>query len=179
MTKRFCILILLVALPLFASVATAAESKPVFPSWSEQINTSKRFAVLAAFDNAAVLDNETGLVWERVPDTTARDFYIAHNHCNNLNVGNRKGWRLPAIQELASLIDPTNPGGNPDLPVAHPFTVLSSSYWSGTTFAGIVSGAWFVSFSDGEVGSDFNGNPNFVWCVRGGQGVDPHSPPAG
>jgi hypothetical protein len=51
--------------------------------------------------------------------------------------------------------------------------VQSSIYWSATTDAGNTSFAWGVGFSDGSVfnrNKSFNG---FVWCVRGGQGVNP------
>jgi hypothetical protein len=37
-------------------------------SWDKRIdNASARFQVLADFDDEAVVDKETGLVWERVP----------------------------------------------------------------------------------------------------------------
>ena len=38
-------------------------------NWSVQINNN-RFRVLTQFGNAAVLDQETGLVWERTPSAT-------------------------------------------------------------------------------------------------------------
>ncbi len=49
----------------------------------------------------------------------------------------------------------------------------SGHYWSATTTAADSSGAWFVKFNDGFVGSFNKPTPLFVWCVRGGQGVDP------
>ena len=58
-------LIAMVTVVLFAPLVVAAGTKPAFPSWSQQINTTKRFTVLTAFGSAAVLDNETGLVWEQ------------------------------------------------------------------------------------------------------------------
>jgi hypothetical protein len=44
------------------------------PTWSEQLRCDTdshcpRFTVLPKFDNAAVLDNETGRVWEQSPST--------------------------------------------------------------------------------------------------------------
>jgi hypothetical protein len=87
-------------------------------------------------------------------------------------VGNRKGWRLPTIQELASLVDPTQ--SNPALPAGHPFSNVQSSsfYWSATTFAFDASGVWVERFNDGGVGPSNKSNDYFVWFVRGGQGVD-------
>jgi hypothetical protein len=175
MKKLYFVLIALGVLALVASVAEAAAAKPAFPSWSQQNNTHKRFTVLAAFGGAAVLDTETGLVWEQSPSTGTFIWSIAQIHCNQLTTGGRFGWRLPTIQELASLIDPNNPGGNPDLPPGHPFSnVQSSGYWSATTLAGNTSRAWGVVFSSGSVlDIGDKGLDEFVWCVRGGQGVDP------
>jgi len=87
-------------------------------------------------------------------------------------MGNRKGWRLPTIQELASLVDSTR--SNPALPAGHPFSnVQSFYYWSATTNAADASGAWGVFFGDGSVLPLTKSSTIRAWCVRGGQGVDP------
>ena len=99
--------------------------------------------------------------------------------CNLKTVGNRKGWRLPTVHELASLIDPSNPAGNPDLPAGTAFfsNVQSSIYWSATTDAGDSAKAWEVNFFFGNLAggpeSEAKNLTNYVWCVRGGLGADP------
>ena len=52
-------------------------------------------------------------------------------------MGGRGGWRLPAFNELSSLVDPTVQNvGVPQLPPGHPFQqVQPVSYWSDTQFA--------------------------------------------
>lgn len=174
MKKVYSVLIALGVLTLVASEAGAAEAKPAYPSWSKQINTANRFTVLKAFGGAAVLDNETGLVWEQSPSASTPTWLDAQIHCTILTVGNRKGWRLSTIQELASLVDP-NAAGAPFLPAGHPFTNVQSSfnyYWSATTTARNTSLAWVVDFNTGIVGDVDKSNNHFAWCVRGGQGVD-------
>jgi hypothetical protein len=144
------------------------------PPWGEPIqDASIRFVVLASYNNQAVYDNETGLVWEQSPSTTvAQNWWNAQSACNTNAVGNRKGWRLPTVQELASLIDPN--AVNPALPAGHPFTgVQSNSYWSASTAsAAPTASAWSVVFDSGNALVD-KPRPSLVWCVRGGQGVDP------
>lgn len=139
-------------------------------SWSEKITkASQRFKTV--FGGAAVLDKETGLVWEKSPDTTQRTWSDAVAYAYNKNVGGRKGWRLPTVEELASLVDPKR--SNPALPSGHPFTkVQSDSYWSSTTYAGNTSNAWDVDFNDGGVNGADKSYDNYVWCVRGGHGHD-------
>ncbi len=135
-------------------------------------SNSSRFTCVMG--GAAVRDNETGLVWEQSPSTTPQTWENAQIQCNRKTVGKRKGWRLSTIQELASLIDPTQ--SNPTLPAGHPFSNVQSLYWSATTFAANASIAWFVGFVDGDVnGFDkaITATTFFAWCVRGGQGVDP------
>ena len=138
--------------------------------------TSSRFTCVMG--GAAVRDNETGLVWERLPlpNTGTITWSEAQSHCNTLTLGNRKGWRQPTLQELASLVDgdPANTS-SPRLPAGHPFSnVHSAGYWSATTsVAALTSSAWFVNFFGGDPSFDSKSNANFAWCVRGGQGVDP------
>lgn len=110
-------------------------------------------------------------MWERVPDMSTMDWYDAILYSYQRYLGGRMGWRLPTVEELASLVDPNE--GPPTLPKDHPFiNVQSSSYWSSTTFAEATTDAWRVDFSNGVV-SDGNKSANrYVWCVRGGQGHD-------
>ena len=43
-------------------------------NWDKNVPTASRFTVLAEFNNEAVRDNNTGLVWERAPDGTTRSW---------------------------------------------------------------------------------------------------------
>ena len=134
---------------------------------------AQRFVVLAAFNNAAVRDNETGLVWEQSPRTETEDWPNARLGCARKFVGNRLGWRLPSIPELASLLDPSVADPGPTLPAGHPFTgVQPALYWSATTGANDPEYAWVVSFSHGYVASGFKARNRQVWCVRGGMNTD-------
>jgi hypothetical protein len=144
------------------------------PSWDQTLPASTRFIVLTNMNNEAVLDRETGLVWQQSPSTAPDTWYNQSFNCINSNTGGRTGWRLPTIQELLSLVDRSQ--SNPSLPSGHPFTVQSSFYWSATTLAVSASLAWFVNFNNGVVGDLGNSSDNaqaLAWCVRGGSGIDP------
>jgi Protein of unknown function (DUF1566) len=151
------------------------------PAWSQLLQPANRF--LLVMNGAAVLDKETGLVWEQSPGDTNNSGTVDESdrlnwidgvsHCAKKTVGNRKGWRLPTVQELASLVDTVNT--NPSLPSGHPFTnVQSLVYWTASSgYNG--EPPWSIVFSNGTVthGALTGTGTTFVWCVRGGQGVDP------
>jgi hypothetical protein len=160
-------------------------------SWSKKLPCDSqancpRFEVLADFNNEAVLDKETGLVWEKSPSNLDWQGYwnSAKIFCNEKQTGGRLGWRLPTIQELASLVDAkvTSPG--PAIPPRSPIVnVQSYRYWSATTrdvrvdsTTGYIypTHGYGVDFSSGDVRDEgsISGESNRVWCVRGGQGVD-------
>jgi hypothetical protein len=150
------------------------------PTWDRQIEGRGRFQVLNRFSGEAVLDRETGLVWERVAGDTngdqvitipddELDWFAARFHCANKDIGNRKGWRLPAMYELLSLIDPSVPDA-PKLPDGHPFVDVQSpaNYWSATTNADNPANAWIMDFFGNTTPNGQKVTFAFVWCVRGG-----------
>ena len=118
----------------------------------------------------AVLDLETGLVWERTPVNDPQDWSIAVARCATIEVGNRLGWRLPTVQELATLVDTTQL--NPALPSGHPFiNVQNAIYWTATTNASSTDSAQAVSFVNGTVADIFKiFNAQNWWCVRAATG---------
>ena len=176
MKRLYGLLIAIAALGVLVPLAAAGEH-PV-QRWDQKIKATSRFEVLSDFGGAAVLDHETGLVWEQSLSLSNSNWLDAQTHCNRLTTGGRLGWQLPTLQELTSLVDPSVPFPGPTLPIGHPFTnVQSFSYWSATTSAGNASFAWIVGFN-GPVPAVFTadkiGIPIMasVWCVRGGHGVD-------
>ena len=140
----------------------------VTQNWDKKMPSISRFTILSAFGGAVVRDNETGLVWEKTLETTEMSWTDARAACADKDVGGRKGWRLPSMPELASLVDASvSPG--PTLPLDHPFTnVQLDGYWSATTNAGNPTGAWLVYFDSGKVLFGFKTIHFQAWCVRGG-----------
>ena len=178
MKRLYFSLIAMIAFVGFAALALADPGT----TWDQQINGHHRFKVLREFDGAAVLDKETGRVWEQSPSTDTFCWTAsascpgtglapdALSHCYQLEVGGRKGWRVPTIEELASLVDTSQPSLT--LPADHPFDVQATPHWSATTNASDASRAWAVGFSTGLVFNPVKTATREVWCVRGGQGID-------
>ena len=168
---------------------TAAEAIPL-ESWDQRITTPNRFELVLG--GGAVLDHETELVWERNPGATG-DWASAVDRCYRRTVGGlaqiggrlspgRKGWRLPTVEELASLVEPSQE--LPALPSGHPFEigkgVTALGFWTHTTSAADHDQAYVVNFGNGSVFTETkqasieNPLPNLgeAWCVRGGHGHD-------
>ena len=114
----------------------------------------------------AVLDKETGLVWQKRLGPFM-NWYEAITHCYDCTAGGRKGWRVPSMEELSSLIDPNQE--YPALPADHPFSNLQTFYWSATTNADDATQAWYVHFYQGSTNYRDKTFDAYVWCVRGGQ----------
>lgn len=125
---------------------------------------SSRFECI--WNNEAVLDHETGLVWERLV-SSGGPFNWAGSQCTFFAVAGEQGWRLPTLAELNSLVEEV--ADPPWLPPGHPFTNVhpTDPYWTSTkdedasartmSFDG---GAGAASLADGQARS---------WCVRGPQ----------
>lgn len=151
----------------------AAEPSDPFPTWDVRIaDPSKRFAprfVGLGGTVGAYLDRETGLVWAASPSEVLVDWNDAFLHCAALTVGGvsaRRGWRLPSIEELTTLL-PVPPS------LFHPFALIR--FWSTTGSPTDPSRVYTVSSDpDPEIAEKDKSTVDDVapWCVRGGRGFD-------
>ncbi|MBC8232956.1 DUF1566 domain-containing protein [bacterium] len=88
------------------------------PTWSQILPAPERFVLVMGGE--AVLDKETGLTWAKDANLAGtKTWQTAINYCFNLSLGGRKGWRLPTIEELASLVDTSQTDSA--LPSGHSF----------------------------------------------------------
>jgi hypothetical protein len=165
----------------------AGQDGPYYPvpSWDQTLRAAKRFVPVMPIDGLgpqAILDRETGLVWQRVPaEPRAFEWPVARFLCRTENTGGRQGWRLPSVEELSSLLDLLPGPAAPGLPSGHPFDLRATTpiFWSASVHDIDPSQAYAVMF----VGEDPTTVPgvrvfpkNFklrAWCVRGGQGDHP------
>jgi hypothetical protein len=129
---------------------------------------SPRFTAL---DAAVVRDARTGLEWTRRDHAEPLHWTAADQHCRALVAGERRGWRLPEVQELEALYDPgiATPCGGRSPCHLDPAIRLASPYvWSGTARG---EGArFYFDFAYGNAFSPGIG-PTLVrqvLCVRGG-----------
>lgn len=116
----------------------------------------------------AVLDKETGLVWDRYANRphSFDNNAVAHAICIGSVIGGRMGWRLPTISELQSLIDTTQ--SDPALPNGHPFRgVWNGYYWSSTMWPGAPDRFWTIHMCHGVAEHQGSSWSNYVWRVRG------------
>jgi len=126
------------------------------------------------WDTDTVTDHVTGLVWQRVVDSTGRTWpdggnystgrtwTDAGNYCTNLPLAGG-GWRLPTKNELLSIADyglfpAINQNAFPNTP--------PEGFWSSTVRECGSSGAWVVNFYGGGAYGHGVGDSSRVRCVR-------------
>ena len=138
-------------------------------SWSRIIDSPNRFKILPKFNNQAVLDRETGLVWQKIPDSRPLPYNLSVQDCYEIDTGGRKGWRLATIEEISSLIDPEQ--FDPALPENHPFfNVFRDNilFWSATNSAFDSRDAFTIKIDSGELNTADKKTFLTHWCVRTG-----------
>ena len=127
---------------------------------------------------AMVRDNVTGLIWEVKTDDgsihdrdnkytwqNAQDVFIAE--LNAQSFGGYSDWRLPIIKELSSIINSLV--YSPAIDSDYFLNIMSSGYWSSTTYADNLRHVWRVVFGYGLVDYYNKSDSYYVGAVRGGQ----------
>ena len=133
-----------------------------FTSWHQNLSVKERFEPV--LDGEAILDRETGLVWQRTPSQGPVEWEIAVGGCYNVWVGGRRGWRVPARYEMLTLSEKTSM--HQGLPVGHPFELPANDFWTANDHQGSL--AWVFHANSGNVSLQEEVLELYAWCVRGG-----------
>jgi len=118
--------------------------------------------------NGTILDNTTGLTWQK-GTTTTYTWTNALAYCNNNTPSlPGSGWRLPNAFELFSLVDFTV-STNAKINLTYFPSTPASSFWSATTYpyTGYQSNAMYVYFGGSSVYAVDKTSSYYVRCVRG------------
>lgn len=180
MPRMLSVVVLSVAISGLAATRTSAQTVsngPYYatPSWDQQIPCDTpancaRFIVLANWNDEAVLDRETGLVWQRDPSSVTVPWSLSVDAvCAIAITGGRAGWRLPTLPELSTL---TN--GLYYMAAGAPFPPdATGTYWTTTSSVSnpMTAAMWGILTPGGSgsvvSGSTAKSTPFRAWCVRG------------
>jgi hypothetical protein len=162
------------------TVLDAAVADREGPLWPLPDVTTSNYTI----DTDTVLDNTTGLRWQRAPAATDYTWENAKGYCAALTLGGLSGWALPTRIELSTLLDLSKapsinstafPGVGTDGFTHRYFLTASALAGDGAVlvvdfgFAGSFSSgstSAFANFNaDGPLKDDF-GRPLSVRCVH-------------
>jgi hypothetical protein len=152
-------------------------------SWSRQLsgtggcNSARYKCVMptaAQPTGDAILDRETGLVWQRAAGSVEYFYFSAVDICATALTGDRYGWRLPTHAELRTTLFSPPAGVPPGMPIL-PGGVADREYWTAslTTFGTEPEEqlwVYVVDYDEHEANAqriDLDLTTNGVWCVRG------------
>ncbi|MEI6126829.1 MAG: DUF1566 domain-containing protein [Pseudomonadota bacterium] len=144
-----------------------ATTTTILPATTTTTTTTINSSSYTDFGNGIVRDNVTGLEWQKAtaPGTYSWDEAIAY--CGALVLGWHDDWRLPTINELASIVD--SGGYAPAINATYFPDTRSSNYWSSSELIFDTGSAWLVDFNYGYMDYSNKTDRNYVRAVRGGQ----------
>lgn len=115
--------------------------------------------------SGTVLDNDTGLVWQRGVPAPAYTWYGALAYCEGLSLAGQTDWRLPTRKELHTIVDVRT--YNPPIDaLAFPGTPADFFWSSSPNVTYSYSGVWGVDFTQGHGTYHDATEAHRVRCVR-------------
>jgi hypothetical protein len=97
-------------------------------------------------DDNEVLDRQTGLIWQRAIAEIVT-YEETHEYAERVVRETGRAWRVPTIDELASLVDRGRCRPASEFP-----GMTSTLFWSSSPYVGYTDFGWYVSFGNGEIG---------------------------
>ena len=150
-----------------------ALSLNIGPDWNpvEYIEVQNRFEE----QGEVIFDEATGLMWQKAGSMNSMTYTEAWEYVRRLNLAGGfagyKGWRLPTVEELLSLIEPQRQSN--DQYINPVFDATQIWVWSmdirQIKDEDSAESAWEVDFYVGSVGWSYFYYTRYVRCVRSGQ----------
>jgi hypothetical protein len=117
----------------------------VAPAWPGRADAPPdRYTYPAA---GTVYDTRTKLTWQQIVDSNTYAWVDAKTYCATLTLAG-SGWRLPAVSELLTIVDPTRVNPSVD-PTAFPGTPMRY-FWSSSPSSRSSGSVWAVEFWQGS-----------------------------
>ena len=134
--------------------------------------TSKCTAQSFTASSNVVVDNNTGLTWEKSPSSSTYTWANRNTHCNELNssnYGGRSNWRVPNPLELLTIVN--NSAYNPATNSSFTGMPTDSSvwFWTSAEYKGNTSYAYYFNPSYGWCSYDDKTGTYKVLCVSGNE----------
>jgi len=115
--------------------------------------------------DGTVTDHTTGLMWEIGGSQDALSYREARRYIRHLQLAGHGDWRLPTLEEAASLLEPERANG---LHIDRTFDPVQTQIWTADRKEGPT--AWQVAFGSGKVGWGNVRGPLYVrGCRSAGQ----------
>ncbi len=150
------------------SIDCPAEGEPLYGQDAQYAGIAVSYT-----DNGdgTVLDDNTGLLWQKSPQNERLQYTDAIAYCEALELGGRTDWRVPSIKELYSLADNRGELLTPEEGEPTPYIdtsvfdfyypdgrmIFAGQYWSSTLYVkgpvqnGRNQGAFGFNFADGHI----------------------------
>lgn len=118
--------------------------------------------------DGTVSDACTGLTWEKTTSGDNLTWDQGNTHCSNLTLANQTGWRMPGVQELASIIDYASPNlaANPVFVFANDVAPYALYVWTSTEDVNDTTKAWEIEFTHAATNPLVKTSEIQVRCVR-------------
>lgn len=142
--------------------------------WKKRLiaNNKTRYILKTLSGGVVVIDRATGLMWAAnglasgCDMGNTEDFADRISYANSLVFAGFNDWRVPNIKELLSIVDY---GSTPPMINTTYFSnTASASYWSSTTDINLITSAFTVDFSGGDITILGKGFTERLRCVRSG-----------
>lgn len=146
----------------FGQDAQYAEAEFCFPhNFSINTNDSEEN------DDDTVIDNNTGLEWQRAMPSEIFNWDDAVSYCNNLTYAGHSDWRLPSPTELHTISDLGRHTPAFDTRYFSSITSYSRSLWTSQESKADTDKAYSVSYYDSSCPLTAKTYEYNVMCVRG------------
>lgn len=148
---------------IYSYLADTGQTLSYTTTKGEDSDYSGKALSFSDMSNGTVLDESTGLLWQKTPDMVNRTYASAKTYCADLNLGSLSDWRVPNKKEMMGIL---NYGRNPVMDPVFYSDGSFQTFWT-SPYTNGVGFAWMVSATYGWAAIRDAVNFEKIRCVSG------------